>query len=132
MSSTASLTRPATLHAAFDVIDDLQHRNEELEALVGLRWLPPACLDLTRTETKLLGAILAARPTLTVDAAYVVIYSGRRNPPEPNTIRVVAHRLRRKLAVHGITLGSRWGAGYSLDADARQRLEGLYGPGEKP
>lgn len=131
MLSTATVTVPATFKDALEMIEDLQARNAELEVLVGTRWAPPRVLGLTPTEGRLLGAILAARPSLQMESAYAIIYSGRRNPPEPNTVRVIAHRLRHKLADAGVVLTSRWGAGYSISPDNVSRLDALYTPGEK-
>jgi DNA-binding response OmpR family regulator len=131
MYTAPRITNPATFSDALDVIDDLRARNAELEKLLGQVWEAPRCLGLTPTENALLGALVAANRTLSAGAIYTIMYGNRVDPPEPNILNVLLHRVRRKLAGYSINITNRWKHGYEIPAESRERLDALYQPGEK-
>lgn len=84
-------------------------------------------LGLTRTQSRILS-LLARRELLQERTIFAVLYESRPDcdKPKPDIIKVFICKLRRKLAAHELSIRTRWGVGYYLDAATREALKKTY------
>ena len=109
--------REAALQA---VIDRQEDYIAVLERAMGLLTLPPVEWGLTGHEARLFGAVLE-RELITKDAGMAALYRDRGavDEPEIKIVDVFICKLRRKLKPFGIEIGTRWGVGYYMTAEAK-------------
>jgi two-component system cell cycle response regulator CtrA len=107
-----------------DEIENLRFRVAELEEQIGLGLRHPNPFSLSRTETAVLG-ILLANPHPRRTAFMAAIYGNRLDPPCDKVIDVVISKMRKTLAPHGITINTDWGSGYSMPEPSKARARQL-------
>lgn len=91
------------------------------EALIGGVDLPPEW-PLTTSERRIFG-VLVNRELATKTNVMVALYRDlHKDEPEIKIVDVFVCKLRRKLVPFGITIHTRWGEGYYLDAETRARF----------
>lgn len=108
----------------------LQDRIAELEELLGMDDFANPELNWTTTERKVAG-LFARRAFWTKEALYVALYAERPDVDQPQTREITAiwaHKLRKRLRLHDITLRTAWGIGFWLDAADQQKLRALILP----
>jgi two-component system cell cycle response regulator CtrA len=101
--------------------------NARLRALLGVEFLAPVDWQLTPYETRLLGVTLA-REVATKAQLYEAVCAGRVSDldcPEPKIVDVYICKLRKKLDVLGVAIGTRWGVGYFMAPADKARLREL-------
>lgn len=104
---------------------ELRERITQLETLLGAKMAFPLSLGLSRSETVILGLLLA-RPIVNEDAAFTVLYGDRSgNPPTSNFLSSFMLCIRRKLDPHGVTVSNRPGTGYFLTPENKTALRDL-------
>lgn len=79
--------------------------------------------QLTRAEFKVFDALRAARGrgVVTNEELFMALYAGRTTLPEPEILKVLMSKLRRKIAALGYGIASAWGVGYQLTADPSKK-----------
>lgn len=104
---------------------DLRDRIELLEASAHTDKTEthfPFAWHLTPSESAILNGLLA-RPLLTFARARDVLYGAKAgDEPVTDVYKAFICKLRRKLAPFGITIITRWGLGYELEAECRKHL----------
>lgn len=82
--------------------------------------------NLTRQEARFVGAVIAARITATADVVFAAICRDEANPPEDQILKVLACRVRKKLATALNTnrpiVDTVWGRGYRISDDDKALL----------
>lgn len=84
----------------------------------------PRSWDLSPKESDFLSALLRASPkNLSPDALLDALYA-RNREPDPSIVKVMACKVRIKLAARGLgfVIETAWGRGYSIPAEAKERL----------
>lgn len=107
---------------------DLAERNRELRARVDelefrmaeMTALPPVLegIHFTVAEEAILGALMNNRGRRLSNYALVQSYIWRcpcRDEPDAVAVRVLIHKIRKKLAGTGIVIRNIWGSGYTID-----------------
>lgn len=81
---------------------------------------------LTKREAKIV-AVLAVKGSASKENIYDAVYGMHLGgkPPEPKIIDVFICKIRAKLCLHGIRIGTVWGAGYSMTAEHVAKLRAL-------
>lgn len=105
----------------------LRDRVEELEEALGMTIPVPAGFraeNLTRRAWKTL-CLLAKRGEFTREQALIAIYPGLDERPSCQMVSVIIAALRRALEPHGIVITTRWGYGYSLSPQMREKARAL-------
>jgi len=108
-------------------LERLRDRVEQLEEALGINLELPNELGLTPLETKILG-MLVKRDIINRDVMFAGLYSDRleNHQPDPKTIDVHICKLRKKLKSIGVRVYSRYGVGYYLDKEAKEKLRPNY------
>ncbi|MBB6306245.1 helix-turn-helix domain-containing protein [Xanthobacter tagetidis] len=102
----------------------LRLRVDELEGIL-LRPSLPACVRLTRKEEQVLSLLLA-RPLVSRADLMTALYSlSVDDPPSERIIDIFILRVRRALKPHGIEIQTRWGQGWFLTNEDKERLRAL-------
>lgn len=114
-----------------DLVYALRSRIRDLEKALGADWRAPKALGLTHGEERLLGVIVAKRGFAKLSAIYDVLYGEAEDPPDDNVVAVQLHRIRSKCKPHGIAIVTLRGAGFEITPDNLERLNALYGEGER-
>ena len=104
--------------------DTALERVAQLEALFDGEDLPAVrALGLTRSEATILACLLRLPGVVGYDAILTALYGGRADGgPGKDTLKVIVHKMRPKLARHGVAIRCVWGVGYELDREVRSRL----------
>ena len=108
-------------------IERLQNRIHELEEILGVTTAFPPMLGLTLSEEALLD-VLFKREIVTQATAFAVLYGSRagEQPSDPkNVVSVLIMRLRKKLALRGVEIKTRTGAGYYMTVKAKDQLRSI-------
>jgi DNA-binding response OmpR family regulator len=105
-------------------IECLRFRITELEEQIGIALQPPTIFGLSRSETAVLG-ILLANPHPRRNTFMVALYGDRLDPPHDKIIDVMIARIRRRLSPLGIEIVTRWGQGYSMPETSKARAHAL-------
>lgn len=111
-------------------VQRLQDRVEELEEILGLTAvIPNPLLKGVRPKVasmQLLGMLLA-RPFVTRDAAYTVLFGDRLECEQPDIkyIDVILSNLRKALADHCVVINTDYGKGIYIDKDNKVRLRAV-------
>ncbi len=112
-------------------LEQLRDRVAELEEALGLTATLPAMfrLGLPRLEEKLLGLLLA-RPFIAKEAAYIVLWGARLECEQPSfkNLDVYISRLRAVLRRRDITIKTKYGDGWYIEAADKARLRALLTP----
>lgn len=77
---------------------------------------------LTPTETRLLQSLYAADSYRTKDQLHIALSGDVEVETDEKLVDVVTHKVRRKIAPFGLTIGTQWGLGYFLEAESRARI----------
>ncbi|MCX5570602.1 helix-turn-helix domain-containing protein [Kaistia sp. K-TC2] len=104
----------------------LRDRVATLERDAGLHLHLPPGLGLTPHEARVFLALLkrdVCSKEQLMNAAYDLLHDGEL--PAIKIIDVFICKIRRKLKPHDISIGTLWGRGYYLDAEARQRANDM-------
>lgn len=128
MHSATNLTIEQTLR---DQLSEALSRLRELNQILGQEWSAPAVLALTRSEERILGALVRSGKLLSMPQLYTAIYGERLDPPEPIILNVHIHRMRKKLRPHGVEIANVWGRGYRIAPEHLERLNALYDHDER-
>lgn len=97
----------------------------QLQAALAPRESFAAVGHFSPSETVILSAILKWE-VATFEQILQALYAGRpTDPPGPQGVAVMTHRVRCKLAGHGICVWSVRGVGYRMPAESKARLRGL-------
>lgn len=106
----------------------LLDRIDQLEAELGMKIDMPPEFAITRNMGSLL-AMLLKREVVTREGALLAIYSGQPNSwdkePDPKIVDVFVCKLRKILKGYGIKLCCKWGLGYFMDAENKDKLRKL-------
>ena len=102
-------------------IEALEDRVAFLEDALGFSYNAPPEIGLTQVEERILGVILKSR-VATKERLFAAIWGDDNDPPEEHVLAVHAHRIRRKLAAHGIAMHSMYRVGYYIPADQKATL----------
>lgn len=104
-----------------DQIEELREQVRQLRAALGVarRW--PDDWRLTRSETVMLG-VLVARDMATKNTLVVALGLDRAERPSDKLVEVHLSRLRRKVKARGIHIRNRVGTGWFLSREDRARL----------
>jgi hypothetical protein len=107
----------------------LYDRIFELEEALGMTAVDPGKMRRGGDVARRLLGLLIARPFVPYDAAYDVIYGCKPecDQPKSDTLKVVAHRVKCRLAQDGITMRMVWGVGWYLSSEDREKAANLYG-----
>lgn len=111
-------------------IDVLRERVRQLETELGARMVFAPGLRLTRAEAVVLGILLARALASAATLVAGATVLGRDRVPSIESIHVLAHRLRRKLAPHGVAIHSLAGQGFYIDEAGKAALAGFLTPGK--
>lgn len=86
----------------------------------------------TRYELQMLVALATAASGMSKERLYNELYGARHlgEMPEPKIIDVFICKLRRKLLPFGVTISTRWGHGYFMDAESIAELNRLASGGQ--
>lgn len=103
--------------------ETLRERVRQLEAVLSADDVElPWEWGLTGSERCVFGVLLS-RKVATKDAIMAALYrSLGRDEAEEKIVDVYICKIRRKLKAFGVTIITRFGAGYELDADCRNKL----------
>ena len=105
--------------------DELAERVRQLEAVLHDRDWIPAAWDLTETEATVLN-VLVARQVADNESVRFALYGDRLDGgPLGRIVHGWIHKLRAKLAPHGIVIETVWGVGHRLDTASRDVLVAL-------
>lgn len=104
----------------------LHGRVAELEEMLGITFHSPLFLELTASEAKIFG-ILLAREAVTKSLVMTCLYGSRPDGDmaEEKIVDVFICRLRAKLKTFGIEIGTNWGQGYFMTPAMKARVRGL-------
>lgn len=121
--------RWSTLSGLTRNCDDALARIAELEqALFRPDFRIPPEWKLTRQETTLLGALIAAGDAVLTRAAMMAALYGSEDWAGPKIVDVLMSKMRTKLKPHGIAVETVWGRGYRLSSQARERISTISSP----
>lgn len=105
----------------------LRARIDELEDILGFRFLPPLEWQLTPNEARIFGVILT-RPLATKAALMSALYRDEgRDPAEPKIIDVFVCKIRKKLKRFGIAIETRWAEGWFMTAEMKAACKEAWG-----
>jgi two-component system cell cycle response regulator CtrA len=107
-------------------IDELEETVRQLRDILRPKATLPPEWDLTEGESRLVVA-LALRDVLSNDAAHTASAKHAERVALDNTVKVMVHRVRRKLAPFGVKIGTAWGQGYYLTDKSRQIVKSAFG-----
>lgn len=108
--------REAALEA---LVERLENKVEVLERAMGFLILPPLEWGLTGSEARLFGALLE-REMVTKDAAMSALYRDHGDDePEVKIVDVFICKIRKKIAVFGLTIETIWSVGYRLSPESK-------------
>lgn len=112
-------------------IERLEEQVAALESALGLDFLTPIEWRLTAQQTRLFG-VLMARELMTPAAAMAALMKdrGADGGPEPKIIDVQVCKMRKRLGPIGIQIETRWGQGYFLAPETKQRVRSILGESE--
>jgi DNA-binding response OmpR family regulator len=110
-------------------IEHLRFRVTELEKQIGLALEPPTVFGLTKTETEILG-ILIANKYPRRETFMVALYGSRFEAPDDKIIDVLMSRMRKKLTPFGIEITTAWGSGFYMPEPSKARARELMGTRE--
>ncbi len=112
-----------------DDIEALRERVWQLEGVLTDRSWIPLDWGLNLHETAVLN-LLAVRSLVTKAQIWQALYGNDPDGgPDIKLADIWIHRLRRKLATHGLSIVTRWGQGWHLDDAARAIVNRLRGNG---
>ncbi len=116
MSEAVLRARIAGLEAHIRRLED---EVEQLREDHGLAFESPIEWRLTTHESQILG-ILMAKEVATRDGIATLLYADRvGDAPAIKIIDVYVCKLRRKVASHGVEIGTLWARGYYLTPEAK-------------
>jgi DNA-binding response OmpR family regulator len=121
LDTTATVKRPHS--EAY--VGELEERIVQLTKALGATLYAPPALRLTQSEATIVNMLLA-RPLLTREAAWTVLYGADPNGPDPKIFDVFLAKIRPKLRLHDVEISTVWGRGWFLDHDSRARLQSIY------
>jgi len=98
----------------------LEDELDELRAHHGLTFEAPVKWGLTEYESAVLGIIMA-KEVIGRESILTLLYQDRHpdRRPELKIIDIFVCRLRRKVASHGVEIGTLWGRGYYLTPESK-------------
>ena len=102
-----------------DQVDSLTEEVAFLRRSLGMEAQPPAQWKLTNQEGRVWGRLLLGR-VVTHEALMDVLYD-IAEAPDLNIVRVLVHRVRRKIARYGLEIETRHSVGYYLPDDTIER-----------
>jgi two-component system, cell cycle response regulator CtrA len=103
--------------------DRLRGRIDQLEAAMGLDYMPPMEWRLTQAEAKVMGCLLA-REFCSKDTLMAALYrNDGRDEAEPKIVDVFICKIRKKVSPFGVIIHTSWGQGYYLDQASRATLK---------
>ena len=112
-------------------LDAAYERIAELEgALAGLDREAPVMFGLTAQQSVLLAA-LSHREMATHQSLCVAMSRAGQEPSDPNLLKVQVHKLRKRLAAHGVEIVTVWGVGYRMPADSRAKVKAARNSGSR-
>ena len=103
-----------------DQVDSLTEEVAFLRRSLGMMTQAPAKWGLTNKENRLWGRLLLGG-VVTHMALTDALYDLDRDGPDSNTVRVLVHRLRKRIAPHGLEIENHNGLGYSLPPETIER-----------
>lgn len=97
-----------------DRIEELEEALRQAKAIAAPAALVPRAWQLTRHQSLLLAALIAAKGDyVSVDRLHIILTDGERDT-DPIGVRVQMSNLRRKLADHGVRITSAYHLGWRL------------------
>ena len=110
----------------------LQHENEvlrdrvfQLETEFGINLEPPPPFDLTASEARVFG-ILLARDYCSKEQVMTALYAHQpRDEPDIKIVDVYVCKIRRKVEPVGVQIETVWGHGYKISKDMKNRAKSL-------
>lgn len=99
----------------------LKDQIDVLKDALAAQMVLPFEWGLTFSESAVFRVLLK-RDLATKDSIMAALYSDRVNPPDVKIIDQFLCKMRRKLKRHGVEIQTRWGEGWSLDAETRARF----------
>jgi hypothetical protein len=110
-----------------DENDELRERVRQLEEHLRQKFLSPPHLGFTRTEDVLLGCLLS-REVARRDFMHWALYSDRTDEdiPDIKALDSLICILNRKLKRIGIRILNKWGVGYFLPPQEKEKLKELF------
>ena len=98
----------------------LRQRVHALETALGALDQVPAKFRLTRSETRILGALMRW-PICTKEAVEAALYDREKR----TSMHALLMTLRRKLRAHGIEIETVHGQGWGLSVATKRRIQGM-------
>lgn len=91
--------------------------------LINTDWEPPLELGLTPAEARLLGTLYSHNGLCRYDRLYHALYQDKMGDSRmPDILKVLMHRIRRKVAPYNVKVHTHYAEGFYLDAESRETL----------
>jgi DNA-binding response OmpR family regulator len=127
-AASGSNAQVAAMRGLRDYAQRLEDRIAELESLLGINM--PAILGLTKTQTVILGMLVAAPSGVVGTGAIITaLYGARPEADQPKgpekVIHVQVNSLRKKLGTRDIAIETRASVGYFMTSANKARVRAL-------
>jgi two-component system cell cycle response regulator CtrA len=103
----------------------LRDRIDALEAALGMTITPWVGLGLTPTEARLFGLLVSREQATKAQMLAAIEKPGADDAPEIKIVDVLVCKVRKKIALFGLSIETVWGHGYRMPPLSRERAKAL-------